>query len=100
MVCLTEASSGPLAGVLSAIIIAAVGAVAGYFTYQQKKLCFKSRQGNSEPEPSETEPPVICLPVHGSLLRSNLPPRPLVSLRFMSPICEMGVAVCVCARAS
>lgn len=46
MVYLTEASSGPLAGVLSAIIVAAIGAVAGYFTYQQKKLCFKSRQGN------------------------------------------------------
>lgn len=27
--------------------MAAIGAVAGYFTYQQKKLCFKSRQGNS-----------------------------------------------------
>lgn len=71
IVCLTEASSGPLAGVLSAIIVAAIGAVAGYFTYQQKKLCFKSRQGNSL---TEAEQPVtslawtmihVWLPVYG-----------------------------------
>lgn len=40
---------GSLAGILSAIVVAAVGAVAGYFTYQQKKLCFKNRQ-EADPE--------------------------------------------------
>ncbi|XP_030614561.1 CD99 antigen-like protein 2 isoform X2 [Archocentrus centrarchus] len=39
---------GSLAGILSAIVVAAVGAVAGYFTYQQKKLCFKNRQADPE----------------------------------------------------
>lgn len=42
----TGASSGTLPGILSAIVLAAVGAVAGYFTYQRKKLCFSNRQGN------------------------------------------------------
>lgn len=44
--CATEASSSSLAAILSAIVVSAVGAIAGYFTYQQKKLCFKNRQGN------------------------------------------------------
>lgn len=41
-----EASSSSLAGILSTIGVAIVGAVTGYFTYQKKKLCFKNRQGN------------------------------------------------------
>ncbi|XP_055360926.1 cell surface glycoprotein 1 isoform X3 [Betta splendens] len=36
------ASSTTLAGILCAIGVAAVGAVAGYFTYQRKQLCFKT----------------------------------------------------------
>ncbi|XP_015241592.1 PREDICTED: translation initiation factor IF-2-like isoform X2 [Cyprinodon variegatus] len=36
-----KGTSKPLAGILSGIIVSAVGAVAGYFTYQKKKLCFK-----------------------------------------------------------
>ncbi|XP_053184112.1 CD99 antigen-like protein 2 isoform X2 [Scomber japonicus] len=43
-----ESSSGSIAGILSAIVVAAVGAVAGYFTYQKKKLCFKDRQADPE----------------------------------------------------
>ncbi|XP_037542310.1 cell surface glycoprotein 1 [Nematolebias whitei] len=39
-----EGSSKPLAGVLSAIVVSAVGAVIGYFAYQKKKLCFKNRE--------------------------------------------------------
>lgn len=42
----TEGNSKPLAGVLSAIVVSAVGAVLGYFAYQKKKLCFKNREGN------------------------------------------------------
>ncbi|XP_034549527.1 translation initiation factor IF-2 [Notolabrus celidotus] len=44
-----EASSGSLAGILSAVVIAAVGGVAAYITYQKKKLCFKNRQ-EADPE--------------------------------------------------
>ncbi|KAK5861260.1 hypothetical protein PBY51_022670 [Eleginops maclovinus] len=44
-----EASSGSVAGILSAVAVAIVGAVTGYFTYQKKKLCFKNRQ-EADPE--------------------------------------------------
>ncbi|XP_008279280.1 CD99 antigen-like protein 2 [Stegastes partitus] len=44
-----ESGSGSLAGILSAVGVAAVGAVTGYFTYQKKKLCFKNRQ-EADPE--------------------------------------------------
>ncbi|XP_062287284.1 CD99 antigen-like protein 2 [Scomber scombrus] len=44
-----DSSSGSIAGILSAIVVAAVGAVAGYFTYQKKKLCFQDRQA-ADPE--------------------------------------------------
>ncbi|XP_039883836.1 CD99 antigen-like protein 2 isoform X2 [Simochromis diagramma] len=44
-----KASSSSLAAILSAIVVSAVGAIAGYFTYQQKKLCFKNRQ-EADPE--------------------------------------------------
>ncbi|XP_077473798.1 uncharacterized protein LOC144087262 [Stigmatopora argus] len=37
-----ESGSGSLAAILCAIGVAVVGAVAGYFTYQKKKLCFKN----------------------------------------------------------
>ncbi|KAL3970087.1 potassium voltage-gated channel Shaw-related subfamily C member 4 [Sarotherodon galilaeus] len=47
--CLKQASSGSLAAILSVIVVSAVGAIAGYFTYQQKKLCFKNRQ-EADPE--------------------------------------------------
>ncbi|KAM9709265.1 uncharacterized protein ACNS7B_023642 [Menidia menidia] len=45
----SEEGSGSLAGILSAIIVSAVGAVSGYFAYQKKKLCFKNRQ-EADPE--------------------------------------------------
>ncbi|XP_061579682.1 serine-aspartate repeat-containing protein I [Cololabis saira] len=44
-----EGGSGSLAGILSGIIVSAVGAVTGYFAYQKKKLCFKNRQ-DADPE--------------------------------------------------
>ncbi|CAL8265862.1 unnamed protein product [Lota lota] len=36
--------SGSLAGILSALCVALVGSVSGYFAYQKKKLCFKNRE--------------------------------------------------------
>lgn len=45
-----EASSSSVAGVVCGIAVAAIGAVAGYFTYQKKKLCFNTRQGNYDPD--------------------------------------------------
>lgn len=46
-VCLyvSEAGFGNIAGILSGIGVALVGAAAGYFTYQKKKLCFKAQGG-------------------------------------------------------
>ncbi|XP_023284393.1 skin secretory protein xP2-like isoform X1 [Seriola lalandi dorsalis] len=44
-----EGSSSSLAGILSTVGVALVGAVTGYFTYQKKKLCFKNRQ-EADPE--------------------------------------------------
>ncbi|KAI9530489.1 hypothetical protein NQZ68_004507, partial [Dissostichus eleginoides] len=44
-----EASSGSVAGILSAIGVAIVGAATGYYTYHKKKLCFKNRQ-EADPE--------------------------------------------------
>lgn len=44
-----EGGSGSLAGILSGIVLSAVGAVTGYFAYQKKKLCFKNRQ-EADPE--------------------------------------------------
>lgn len=40
-----EAGSGPIAGIISAIGVALVGAASGYFAYQKKKLCFKLQGG-------------------------------------------------------
>ncbi|KAM9836120.1 CD99 molecule isoform 2-T2 [Aulostomus maculatus] len=44
-----EAGSGPIAGVVSAIGVALLGAASSYFAYQKKKLCFKI-QGGADPE--------------------------------------------------
>ncbi|CAJ1079202.1 translation initiation factor IF-2 [Xyrichtys novacula] len=43
-----ESGSSSLAGILSAVVIAAVGGVAAYITYQKKMLCFKNRQADPE----------------------------------------------------
>lgn len=37
--------SGPIAGIVSAIGVALVGAASSYFAYQKKKLCFKFQGG-------------------------------------------------------
>uniref|UniRef100_A0A3Q0S945 CD99 molecule n=1 Tax=Amphilophus citrinellus TaxID=61819 RepID=A0A3Q0S945_AMPCI len=47
--CPAEAGSGPLAGIISAVGVALVGAASSYFAYQKKKLCFKM-QGGADPE--------------------------------------------------
>ncbi|KAM6978436.1 uncharacterized protein LKV04_013844 [Tautogolabrus adspersus] len=44
-----EGSSSSLAGILCAVVVAVVGAAAGYITYQKKKLCFSNRQ-EADPE--------------------------------------------------
>lgn len=37
--------SGPIAGIISAVGVALVGAASSYFAYQKKKLCFKLQGG-------------------------------------------------------
>ncbi|XP_072235509.1 CD99 molecule [Leuresthes tenuis] len=44
-----EAGSGQIAGIVSAIGVALMGAVSSYVAYQKKKLCFKL-QGGADPE--------------------------------------------------
>ncbi|KAM9327960.1 CD99 molecule isoform 2-T2 [Pholidichthys leucotaenia] len=44
-----QVGSGPLAGIISAVGVALVGAASSYFAYQKKKLCFKM-QGGADPE--------------------------------------------------
>ncbi|XP_041115158.1 CD99 antigen-like protein 2 isoform X2 [Polyodon spathula] len=41
------AGSGQLAGIISAVGMAVVGAASGYFAYQKKKLCFKIQGGGA-----------------------------------------------------
>ncbi|XP_070814181.1 CD99 molecule isoform X1 [Chaetodon trifascialis] len=44
-----EAGSGQIAGIVSAIGVALMGAASSYIAYQKKKLCFKL-QGGADPE--------------------------------------------------
>ncbi|XP_041821999.1 CD99 molecule isoform X4 [Chelmon rostratus] len=44
-----EAGSGQIAGIVSAVGVALLGAASSYFAYQKKKLCFKL-QGGADPE--------------------------------------------------
>ncbi|KAK7893067.1 hypothetical protein WMY93_022219 [Mugilogobius chulae] len=44
-----EEGQGKVAGILSAVGVALVGAASSYFAYQKKKLCFKV-QGGQDPE--------------------------------------------------
>ncbi|XP_037552790.1 glycogenin-1 [Nematolebias whitei] len=48
------ARSGPVAGIISAIGVALVGAASSYFAYQKKKLCFKI-QGGQDPESGKVQ---------------------------------------------
>ncbi|XP_054915064.1 CD99 molecule isoform X2 [Poeciliopsis prolifica] len=45
----SQGGSGPIAGIISAVGVALVGAASSYFAYQKKKLCFKL-QGGADPE--------------------------------------------------
>lgn len=45
--CPTEAGSGQIAGIVSAVGVALLGAASSYFAYQKKKLCFKLQGGQS-----------------------------------------------------
>ncbi|XP_053895186.1 CD99 antigen-like protein 2 isoform X1 [Malaclemys terrapin pileata] len=41
----TTAETGTIAGIASALVVALVGAVSSYISYQQKKFCFSIQQG-------------------------------------------------------
>ncbi|KAM9398139.1 CD99 molecule isoform 4-T4 [Salvelinus alpinus] len=66
-----EAGSGQIAGIVSGIGVALLGAASSYFAYQKKKLCFKV-QGGEDPESgknahgAQSEPQVMS-----NLLRSS-----------------------------
>ncbi|XP_062866463.1 CD99 molecule isoform X3 [Trichomycterus rosablanca] len=44
------ASGGQMAGIISAVGVAILGAASSYFAYQKKKLCFKMQGGGGDPE--------------------------------------------------
>ncbi|XP_062982414.1 CD99 antigen-like isoform X2 [Elgaria multicarinata webbii] len=58
----TEGSQGMLAGIISSVLVAVVGAASSFIAYQKKKLCFKaSDQENVNMESQQgahAEPPV------------------------------------------
>ncbi|XP_036397262.1 CD99 molecule isoform X5 [Megalops cyprinoides] len=43
-----EGGSGQIAGIVSAVGVAIIGAASSYFAYQKKKLCFKIQGGDPE----------------------------------------------------
>ncbi|XP_062866462.1 CD99 molecule isoform X2 [Trichomycterus rosablanca] len=45
-----QASGGQMAGIISAVGVAILGAASSYFAYQKKKLCFKMQGGGGDPE--------------------------------------------------
>ncbi|XP_030636438.1 CD99 molecule isoform X2 [Chanos chanos] len=65
------AGSGQLAGIVSAIGVALVGAASSYFAYQKKKLCFKI-QGGADPESGKDQQGTHSEPqVLSNLLKSS-----------------------------
>nr|XP_046238086.1 CD99 molecule isoform X1 [Scatophagus argus] len=64
------AASGPIAGIVSAIGVALLGAASSYFAYQKKKLCFKL-QGGADPESGKGQPGQSDPQVFSNLLKSS-----------------------------
>ncbi|XP_062312723.1 uncharacterized protein si:ch211-39i22.1 [Osmerus eperlanus] len=65
-----EASSGSaVAGILSAVGVALVGAISGYFAYQKKKLCFKNR--DADPQDQQSPMTYSWAGLEGTLLSSS-----------------------------
>ncbi|XP_064167256.1 CD99 molecule isoform X4 [Anguilla rostrata] len=65
-----EAGAGQIAGIVSAVGAAIVGAVGSYFAYQKKKLCFKVQGG--DPESANKESGTQADPqVMSNLLKSS-----------------------------
>uniref|UniRef100_A0AAZ3R2G5 CD99 antigen-like protein 2 n=1 Tax=Oncorhynchus tshawytscha TaxID=74940 RepID=A0AAZ3R2G5_ONCTS len=66
-----EAGSGQIAGIVSGIGVALLGAASSYFAYQKKKLCFKV-QGGEDPESGKNAHGAQSDPqVMSNLLRSS-----------------------------
>eukprot|EP00066_Takifugu_rubripes_P003681 XP_003966452.1 PREDICTED: CD99 antigen-like isoform X1 [Takifugu rubripes] len=65
-----EASAGPIAGIISAIGVAVVGAASSYFAYQKKKLCFKI-QGGEDPERGKEQQGQPDPQVYSNLLKTS-----------------------------
>ncbi|XP_045076852.1 CD99 antigen-like isoform X10 [Coregonus clupeaformis] len=66
-----EAGSGQIAGIVSGIGVALLGAASIYFAYQKKKLCFKI-QGGVDPESGKNAHGAQSDPqVMSNLLRSS-----------------------------
>ncbi|XP_056628569.1 CD99 molecule isoform X1 [Triplophysa dalaica] len=49
-----QPQGGALAGIISSVGVALIGAASGYIAYQKKKLCFKI-QGGQDPESGKTQ---------------------------------------------
>ncbi|XP_072513319.1 CD99 molecule [Salminus brasiliensis] len=65
------AQSGQMAGIISAVGVAILGAASSYFAYQKKKLCFKI-QGGADPESGRNQSGTNSEPqVFSNLLKSS-----------------------------
>uniref|UniRef100_A0A096MP96 CD99 antigen-like protein 2 n=1 Tax=Papio anubis TaxID=9555 RepID=A0A096MP96_PAPAN len=70
----TVAETGTIAGVVSALAMALIGAVSSYISYQQKKFCFSIQQGlNADYVKGENLEAVVCEEPQGAVgnLRSH-----------------------------
>ncbi|KAG9341635.1 hypothetical protein JZ751_018698 [Albula glossodonta] len=65
------AETGTIAGIISAVAMALVGAVSSYISYQKKKLCFSIQQGlNAEVTKGENPEAVPSRPSSSLLMRN------------------------------
>ncbi|XP_075998808.1 CD99 molecule isoform X1 [Genypterus blacodes] len=65
-----EAGSGKVAGIVSAVAVALLGAASSFIAYQKKKLCFKL-QGGADPESGKGQHGQSDPQVFSELLRSS-----------------------------
>ncbi|KAJ8252872.1 hypothetical protein GJAV_G00206510 [Gymnothorax javanicus] len=61
-----EAGAGQIAGIISGIGAAIIGAVTSYIAYQKKKLCFKIRGGEDPESGNKSDPQVMSSLVQSS----------------------------------
>ncbi|XP_039997182.1 CD99 antigen-like protein 2 [Xiphias gladius] len=68
----TTAEVGTIAGIVSAVAMALVGAISSYISYQKKKLCFSIQQSlNTDMVKAENPEAVVATDPQGLILQQN-----------------------------